>query len=88
MVGIPDFTIHDLRHHFAVTMARVGLPLHLLQKQLGHRHIDVTMKYAAHHPAYGDVAAYFTAVGEKLTGNARGRSRGHPPAEEPAARVG
>ena len=66
MVGIHHYTIHDHRHTAAVHLARAGMPLHLLQQQLGHKHIEMTMKYARFHPDYSDVAGYFDAVGEEL----------------------
>ena len=66
LVGIHHHTIHDHRHTAAVHLARAGMPLHLLQQQLGHKHIEMTMKYARFHPDYSDVAGYFDAVGEKL----------------------
>jgi integrase len=50
LVGIHEYTIHDHRHTAAVALARAGMPLHILQSQLGHKHIEMTMKYAAFHP--------------------------------------
>lgn len=41
---------------------KAGMPLHLLQRQLGHKHITMTMRYAAFHPNYNDVAGYFDRV--------------------------
>ena len=85
LVGIVDYRLHDHRHTAAVHLAQAGIPLHLLQKQLGHKHIEVTMKYAAYHPDYSEVADYFKSVGEKLgvgvknggpTQNPRGLSGG------------
>lgn len=62
LAGIHSYTIHDHRHTVAVHLARVGMPLHLVQQQLGHEHIEQTMKYARFHPSYSDVAGYFDAV--------------------------
>ena len=81
--GIHGYTIHDHRHTAAVYLARAGMPLHLLQQQLGHKHIEMTMKYSRFHPDYSDVAEYFQAVGERLglgTGNNPGNT---PTPEEP-----
>lgn len=64
--GIHDYTIHDHRHTAAVHLARSGLPLHLLQQQLGHSTIEQTMRYARFHPDYGDVGPYFERMGETL----------------------
>lgn len=65
-IGRPGYTIHDHRHTAAVHLARAGMPLHLLQGQLGHANIDQTMRYARFHPDYGDVAGYFEAVDRRL----------------------
>lgn len=64
--GIPDYTIHDHRHTAAVHLARAGMPLHLLQQQLGHKDIEMTMKYSRFHPDYADVVGYFNRVGDRL----------------------
>lgn len=60
------YTIHDHRHTAAVHLARAGMPLHLVQQQLGHTKIETTMRYARFHPDYTDVALYFERVGERL----------------------
>lgn len=65
-VVIDDYTIHDHRHTAAVALARAGMPLHLLQRQLGHASIDQTMKYARFHPDYSDVSPYFDRMGERF----------------------
>lgn len=76
LVGISDYTIHDHRHTAAVHLARAGMPLQLLQRQLGHKHISMTMRYAAYHPDYNDVAVYFdrveSSMGLKMTGPSLG----------------
>lgn len=36
-----DYTLHDARHHWAVRMAKVGMPAEMIARQLGHR--DATM---------------------------------------------
>lgn len=46
LVGIAAYTIHDHRYTAAVHLARCGMPLHLLQQQLGHENIEMTMRYA------------------------------------------
>ncbi len=66
IVGITDYRVHDHRHSAAVHLARSGMPLHLLQQQLGHARIQQTMKYARFHPEYSDVSEYFEAVGRDL----------------------
>ena len=58
-------------------------PLHLLQGQLGHKNIAMTMRYAKFHPDYSDVADYFDRVaktfGLAVAGNVLSNS--HSPAE-------
>jgi integrase len=44
--GIINFRYHDLRHTFASRMLRAGGDLKQVQKQLRHRQIETTMKYA------------------------------------------
>ena len=39
------FAPHQLRHVHAVEMAREGVPLPVIQRQLGHAHLDVTSTY-------------------------------------------
>ncbi len=64
--GLSGYTIHDHRHTAAVHLARAGMPLHLLQQQLGHANISQTMRYAQFHLSYSDVADYFDRVSESL----------------------
>jgi integrase len=84
IAGIHAYTIHDHRHTAAVSLARASMPLHLLQQQLGHTRIEMTMRYARFHPEYGDVALYFERVGESLgfgrTGNRSGNTTQQPEA--------
>ena len=53
-----DYTIHRHRDTFGVTMARRGMPIPTLQRILGHRTIQQTMKYAGFQPEYADVDRY------------------------------
>lgn len=39
------FAPHQLRHAHAVEMAREGLPLNVIQRQLGHANLGVTSVY-------------------------------------------
>ncbi|MFC1530973.1 tyrosine-type recombinase/integrase [Gemmatimonadota bacterium] len=64
--GIHDYRVHDHRHTAAVHLARAGMPLHLLQRQLGHARIDMTMRYTQFHPDYGDVGVFFNRVAQGL----------------------
>lgn len=55
--GYPDMRWHDLRHVFACTAARAGVPLGDLMKILGHSSLIMSMRYAHHAPANsGDLA--------------------------------
>lgn len=64
--GNPNYTIHDHRHTAAVYLARAGMPLNQLQRQLGHSTLEQTMRYAVFHPEYSDVAPYFGRVADRL----------------------
>ena len=71
IAGIHEYTLHDHRHTFAVAAARACMPLNLVQQQLGHARIDMTMRYARFHPAYSDVSPYFEVMGQSW-GTVRG----------------
>ncbi len=62
LVGIAGHTIHDHRHTAAVHLGRAGMPLGLLQTQLGHKTIQMTMRYAHFHPDSSDVGKYCAQV--------------------------
>lgn len=47
--GIADFRFHDLRHTAASWMRQNGVPIEVVQKVLGHKDIQTTMKYAHLH---------------------------------------
>ncbi|MDR3107016.1 MAG: site-specific integrase [Bifidobacteriaceae bacterium] len=44
-LGLPELTRHGLRHTGATWMADAGVPLHVLQKILGHASIETTRGY-------------------------------------------
>ena len=44
--GIADFHFHDLRHTCAAWLRQKGVQLDLIQKQLGHRDLRMTARYA------------------------------------------
>ena len=44
--GIPDLSVHKLRHSFATQFLRLNPDAHQLQAQLGHSKIETTMQYA------------------------------------------
>lgn len=62
-------------------MAKAGMPLNLLQQQLGHQNIEQTMRYARFHPDYGDVAPHFEEMGERLGLGPPGDTAGDTPEE-------
>ena len=74
-----DYTIHRHRDSFSVSMARAGMPLGVLQHQLGHGTIQQTMKYARFHPEYQDAKPYFEKAADRLGLAARGDKSGDTP---------
>ena len=48
------FAPHQLRHAHAVELAREGVPLNIIQRQLGHANLGTTSVYLARHRHRGD----------------------------------
>ena len=48
--GIKDFRFHDLRHTFATRLIQAGVDFYKVQKLLGHKTSQMTMRYAHHYP--------------------------------------
>lgn len=44
-LGIPEATVHTLRHSFASHLIEAGAPIHIVKELLGHRQIQTTMIY-------------------------------------------
>lgn len=68
-MGLPQLSRHGLRHTGATWMADAGIPLHVLQKILGHKSIDTTKGYL--HPDLGHIAK----AGSWPTGSSTPRQR-------------
>jgi integrase len=49
-VGIKDFHFHDLRHTFATRLVQAGVDFYRIKELLGHKTINMTMRYAHHYP--------------------------------------
>jgi len=47
---LADMRFHDLRHLFAVNCVRAGVPLPDLQRLLGHKTMEMTLRYSSHSP--------------------------------------
>jgi integrase len=62
-IGQKGYTMHDHRHTHAVTLARKGCPLPVIQKQLGHKKISQTQIYAEFVTEYHDIGKYLNGDG-------------------------
>ncbi|HXX57524.1 MAG TPA: tyrosine-type recombinase/integrase [Thermodesulfovibrionales bacterium] len=48
--GLKDCHFHDLRHTFATRLVQNGVDLYKVKELLGHKTIQMTMRYAHHYP--------------------------------------
>ena len=55
-VGLPRITFHGMRHSYASQLVIRGVSLYIVQKLLGHKHIETTMRYAHLSPEAKDEA--------------------------------
>lgn len=74
-LGLPSLTRHGLRHTGATWLADAGVPLHVLQRILGHKSIDTTRGYL--HPDMRHLASAGELANAFLAGQ-------RPEAPEPA----
>jgi integrase len=58
------YVIHDHRHSAAVWWAKSGMEMDKIQRQLGHKNITTTMKYATYRNVHRDLAKPLEAVGK------------------------
>ena len=66
-LGIPDATVHSLRHSFATHMIESGASLHSVQRLLGHKKIETTMTYLhVTHQSREDTRALIEALCQGL----------------------
>ena len=64
--GIEDVRLHDLRHTFASHAVMQGVPLPVVARLLGHRNVQMTLRYA--HVADRDVEAAAERIGSTISG--------------------
>lgn len=80
-VGLPHIVLHDGRHHFASAGAERGIPVPVIQKQMGHSNIATTMTYiqtrdsATHGPALAAFEAGIVAELKKAREDNQGSEK-------------
>jgi len=61
--------IHALRHAFATHQLEKGVPIHILQRWLGHKDIHTTMRYVHWVPNYQSGLSYFNDLLDEEAGH-------------------
>lgn len=46
--GVRPITVHGLRHTTATLLLKTGVPPHVVQQRLGHKHVEMTLSVYAH----------------------------------------
>lgn len=64
--GVPLIRWHDLRHTFATSLVLRGVPLSVVQKLLGHKTVQTTMRYL--HVADADKVSAVEAIAAGVSG--------------------
>ncbi len=65
--GIIDFRFHDLRHTFASHLVMLGVDIKTVQELMGHKSIEMTLRYSHLSPAYKKSA--IESLGDHLVTN-------------------
>ncbi|MGA2467339.1 MAG: tyrosine-type recombinase/integrase [Thermodesulfobacteriota bacterium] len=60
--GLKDFHFHDLRHTFASNLIMAGVSILVVKELLGHKKLDMTLRYAHLAPNYGDAVNILDSI--------------------------
>ena len=74
-LNMRDVRLHDLRHSFATQAVRQGIGIPVVSKLLGHRKIEMTMRYT--HASNTDAEAAAERIGQRIAVLLEGKDRIH-----------